>query len=720
MKLRGKLLLALVMIMVIIYGFIHYMWMPSFLKYETEQQIEQTQQKMALLAHALVADMLSNDLARLYGTMNKVKRSHSNWYELNLLDHDGRRLYPLKKMIKPVGITTEYLRVDVIHKDKHLGTLQLYVDIQASLLGQVRYLDKLKWLLLMLVVFVAVIAYVIQERWIIRPLRGLSVYARAIAEGDYARQPKYCSKDEIGDLVDVIRFMGQEVEYREKRLAIAREVDELTLFIQSEFISDQAKGDIFGDVLEKIIRLTWSEFGIIGEVLYESDETPYLKSFADKNIIGNEEPSKLYDQSKSNKLNSLFAEVIRTRKIVVVNVFDDDMSGGEILDGYLPINSFLGMPIFSGKDMVGMLGLVNWQGDYRELISFEKGQNLLAALGSMIVACRNRETILESEARFRTVVDATVDGIITIDIQGNIKIFNLASERIFGFRAEEVIGQNVGVLMPEFMGAQHDIYIQRHISTNQSRVIGREREVQGRHKDGTLFPLELAIAKVETTTGLEFTGIVRDISERVLYQKQLKEANAKLEQANQELDKLARKDALTGLYNRRHFDEAIQNELQRCARKSQNISLIFADVDFFKDYNDYYGHQAGDDCLKIIAHSMNESFSRAGDVVARYGGEEFAIIVPELQASAAFDMADKMRQAVARCAIPHKKSSAADVVTLSVGLVTLIPDKQTKASLLVELADQALYLAKSKGRDNVQCQNMRQDKQTSIINNSGQ
>ncbi len=186
-------------------------------------------------------------------------------------------------------------------------------------------------------------------------------------------------------------------------------------------------------------------------------------------------------------------------------------------------------------------------------------------------------------------------------------------------------------------------------------------------------------------------------------EKKLREANEKLAQANQDLEQLARNDGLTGIYNRRHFDETLQAELHRHARIEQPLSLILADIDFFKLYNDQYGHQGGDDCLKQVAKTINKNFNRAGDMVARYGGEEFAIIVPNLNAELAYNVADRMRQAVESKALPHSQSKVSDVVTLSVGVSTIIPNKTSSPEELIKQADKALYLAKSKGRNNVKC-----------------
>ncbi|MDD3518491.1 MAG: diguanylate cyclase [Chromatiales bacterium] len=167
------------------------------------------------------------------------------------------------------------------------------------------------------------------------------------------------------------------------------------------------------------------------------------------------------------------------------------------------------------------------------------------------------------------------------------------------------------------------------------------------------------------------------------------------------LRSLAFVDGLTGVANRRRFDEALETEWRGCRRGHLPLALLMVDIDHFKRYNDRYGHQAGDECLRIVARTLKQGFGRARDLVARYGGEEFACLMPGSDLAGARTKAEELRQAIERCAIPHAASPVADVVTLSVGVAALTPNGENTPSDLVAAADAALYSAKSEGRNRV-------------------
>jgi diguanylate cyclase (GGDEF)-like protein len=173
----------------------------------------------------------------------------------------------------------------------------------------------------------------------------------------------------------------------------------------------------------------------------------------------------------------------------------------------------------------------------------------------------------------------------------------------------------------------------------------------------------------------------------------------KLEFANQQLQRLAMIDGLTQVANRRRFDEYLEREWFRQVRERSCLSLILCDVDFFKAYNDTYGHQAGDECLRLVATTISQEAKRSADLVARYGGEEFAIILPNTDAVGAVYVAENIRIKIEDLAIPHATSTVRDRVTLSLGVTSLIPEAETPPSLILSLADKALYQAKASGRN---------------------
>lgn len=174
-----------------------------------------------------------------------------------------------------------------------------------------------------------------------------------------------------------------------------------------------------------------------------------------------------------------------------------------------------------------------------------------------------------------------------------------------------------------------------------------------------------------------------------------------LETANQRLRRLVAVDALTGIANRRHFDRALERELRRTRREQQPLSLIFLDLDEFKRFNDTYGHARGDDVLRSVAHTLDETFRRGGDLVARYGGEEFAVVLPGVDGRRASLYAERLRRRIWRLSIPYGASQVTDRVTISGGVATVAATQVTSASELMLAADRALYRAKCLGKNRI-------------------
>jgi diguanylate cyclase (GGDEF)-like protein len=179
----------------------------------------------------------------------------------------------------------------------------------------------------------------------------------------------------------------------------------------------------------------------------------------------------------------------------------------------------------------------------------------------------------------------------------------------------------------------------------------------------------------------------------------LAQAKQAAEDANQELQRVAYSDSVTAIANRRRFDQHLRQEWQRLARDREPLSLILCDIDYFKRYNDHYGHQAGDLCLKEIAQAMDRIMKRASDLVARYGGEEFAIILPNVRLKGAIHIARLIQMEIRHLEIPHAQSSVSPNVTLSLGISSQIPNLEYQPESLITAADRALYQAKAQGRN---------------------
>lgn len=295
---------------------------------------------------------------------------------------------------------------------------------------------------------------------------------------------------------------------------------------------------------------------------------------------------------------------------------------------------------------------------------------------------------------FRFITENSSD-IITLH-EANTKFIYISPvvEQILGYQPKEVM--NLKPLLFIHPGDQSEIeerfrsmFKDKRDKPNIVTFIYRMKR-----KDGSYAWIESTARSVFIEEGdLDgFIAVSRDISER-------KRMEDHLRSTNESLQKLSIIDALTELYNRRYFDDALVKEWSRGIRNNYAISFIFFDIDYFKNYNDCYGHQAGDECLKAIAKAALTTFPRATDVVARYGGEEFAIILPNTSLNDATKLAEKLRQTIADLQIVHEKSEGHPYVTLSLGVAFLVPSFEEQPGKLVANADKALYKAKQAGRN---------------------
>jgi len=199
--------------------------------------------------------------------------------------------------------------------------------------------------------------------------------------------------------------------------------------------------------------------------------------------------------------------------------------------------------------------------------------------------------------------------------------------------------------------------------------------------------LRNAAGEVEALVGFMF-----DISER-------KQTEQKLLQLQKQLEELSYQDGLTGVANRRMFDNRLQMEWSNAQRNSLPLSLILLDIDYFKQYNDHYGHVRGDDCLKSVGQALSGAAVRPRDLLARYGGEEFVLLLPETDAQAAAQVAERCRQLIREQNIQHAHSQVAPLLTISLGVGTLVPGPFDQPEAFLERVDRLLYKAKHPGRD---------------------
>jgi diguanylate cyclase (GGDEF)-like protein len=183
--------------------------------------------------------------------------------------------------------------------------------------------------------------------------------------------------------------------------------------------------------------------------------------------------------------------------------------------------------------------------------------------------------------------------------------------------------------------------------------------------------------------------------------RELTETRRQLEHRNRDLERISALDTLTQIANRRRFDSVLRQEWRRSARDESPLSLVFCDIDYFKRFNDTYGHQAGDECLVRVAQAMEETLNRPADLVARYGGEEFIALLVDTGIEGARMLAERMRARVEALRVEHRASAVASHLTVSLGVASIVPRPALRPEDLVDLADRALYAAKEGGRNRV-------------------
>ncbi|MGV3707617.1 MAG: sensor domain-containing diguanylate cyclase [Gemmatimonas sp.] len=297
-------------------------------------------------------------------------------------------------------------------------------------------------------------------------------------------------------------------------------------------------------------------------------------------------------------------------------------------------------------------------------------------------------SLRENEEKFRRVVDGLPEGVLLVDIS-TMKIVQANGNflRSAAATSDQVVGKSFYDFVQIDRGAMDDeiAYIAEHEQTR----LGRHQLIR---VDGTQLDVEIGLSYVSTTQTRMMSIVLRDMTEQRAYEDQLFEYQSGLEDANNKLRMLSVTDALTGAKNRAAFNDRLAEEFDRAVRHKHALSVVMFDVDHFKGYNDTFGHPAGDEVLRTVAETLQQT-ARVGDFVARYGGEEFAMILPDTDYSGSMVLAERCRRAIAARVFPHRS------ITASVGVSTMAGD--STASVLVKRADVALYKAKATGRNRV-------------------
>ncbi|MEW6563438.1 MAG: diguanylate cyclase [Pseudomonadota bacterium] len=307
---------------------------------------------------------------------------------------------------------------------------------------------------------------------------------------------------------------------------------------------------------------------------------------------------------------------------------------------------------------------------------------------------------------FRAVADTVNTGIIVIDHDGCIWFWNQwMKERAF-IGDTEAVGKPLTVLLPELENSRLEDAVLNALRLGQAALLSHALHKTPlplfanltAYKNGERIQQAIHVIPVKLSENGERFCIVQinDVTPAAVRERLLREHAARLQTH-------AYVDALSGIPNRRRFDEFYEDEFKRAARSGEPLSVLMIDIDAFKAYNDTLGHAQGDACLSQIANALQSSVHRTSDLIARYGGEEFIAVLPKTPLEGAIRVAENMRRKITGLGIPHPASPVAPQVTVSFGIASTQPNAQDDRNVLVTAADRALYHAKKGGRDCIAC-----------------
>lgn len=291
---------------------------------------------------------------------------------------------------------------------------------------------------------------------------------------------------------------------------------------------------------------------------------------------------------------------------------------------------------------------------------------------------------------FTGIFQSTSIGMVLTDNSGQYALVNPSFEKLVGYREKELYAMSY-----------RDLTYQEDLpkSDRLFRAVQRGEKQNGRleiryiRKDGQVVWVRLNVSRVRSDRDY-LLGVIEEVTER-------KQMEIKLMEAYRMLEQMALVDGLTQIANRRYFDAFLEREYQKAARESMPISVIMLDIDHFKEYNDHYGHVAGDECLQKIACTLDWQVTNHRHLLARYGGEEFAVVLPETGPDEAHLISEALHKSVENLGIPHERSPVSAQVSISIGYASMVPAVHSGVRELLQMADEALYKVKKTGRNSI-------------------
>ncbi|MEG4344492.1 diguanylate cyclase [Microcoleus sp. A003_D6] len=492
-------------------------------------------------------------------------------------------------------------------------------------------------------------------------------------------------------------FMKNITDRKQAEAALQQEFERLAVVIatQQEIATPNPNLDAVMAVITDRTQKSLGADGAVIEML-EGDELVYRAASG---------IASAYVGLRIKVKTSLSGKCIATGQIMLCDDSQTDARVEQSVCQRIGIRSLVVVPLFYQDDRVGVLKVVSATPCAFTESDIQTLQLMAGFLASSLHLASEFDAknillsqLQESEERYRSVITSMTEGVILQLANGQITTCNASAERIIGLTPEQMMGRTSIDLDWRTVQEDGSPFPREQDPAMMTLRTGKplSNVVMGIHKsDKTLTWISInsqPLFQMNQSQPYAVVTTFADITER-------KRAEEMLRHRAEQERLIATTDGLTQVANRRCFDERLQLEWYRMMQAKQELSLIMLDVDYFKRYNDCYGHQAGDTCLVKVAKAAAAAVKRSTDLFVRYGGEEFAAILPSTDAAGAIAVADSMRQAIRDLAIPHEQSDVSAIVTVSMGIATVIPTAETSPDALVALADRALYDAKRQGRD---------------------
>ncbi|MDH3346731.1 MAG: diguanylate cyclase [Desulfobulbaceae bacterium] len=546
---------------------------------------------------------------------------------------------------KGAGLTTDYRGRDILAAWDYVPSLDwgLVVKIDRDeVFAAIYRQDKLAAGLLLVVILLVVSGIILATQEITKPINKLTATVNAFAAGNFKARAEVNSNHEMGILAKTFNNMAQDIEEYSfsMELLVAGRTKEL------------ARTGKMLDRAQEIAHIGSWEWDIVNNTLDWSDEIYRIFGLKPQQFAATYEAF----------LEAVYPD---DRKLVAdaVQVALDDIK-----------------PYGVGHRVIRPDGSIRFVRELGEIRRDADGQPLFM-LGTVQDVTQLRQAQRDLD-QYIAIVDENVIISVT-DLEGKITYVSNAFCKVNGYGREELLGQNHRIVRHQDMP---DSLYEELWTSIKGGAIWRG-SIKNKAKDGSSYWVELSISPTFDDTGevTGYTAIHQDITDK------------------KKIEKLAVTDALTGLYNRRHFNTILEQELKRIRREGTSLGFIMFDVDHFKQYNDMYGHQKGDKVLSMIGTSLKQYFQRPTDFGFRLGGEEFGIIVVDMNEDAVFRFAEKYRRNLEAQRVEHKGNSVSPYVTISMGVGVVVSSAfQLNADEFFKNVDDALYRAKDGGRNRVE------------------